>query len=695
MFENHVRPRRAVFAQHRTSFAFALLVLFLFAWTPAASATANAIVTSVALTSPTSQPAAPFTIGLAFRKGDVPGQPALDLPDQQVVVKRRWNDGSVKHAIASGQVALTANVPATIRVLDTGASPGTALTAADIVAANPQASVALGSFGTVSLASLIASPVRVWVAGPQMIEAHYRGAVGTTGLAVAFQVRLYKSGRLWVRAIADNGYLDVPPVLRSYVPSVNIGGTVVFDNGGAALSHHGHTRWSAEGWIGGDPQVTPRHDTGYLRATKLVPNYFPDAPTGARLDSLYRAYAPYQRGDWTAYMGTTGFQNQIGLLPLWDALYVTSDADPRAYAAVIANAKAIYGFPIDWRDSATGETVMPSRRPDWSVLGQNGGGSNDWSAGPLTWEGAHHGSAGYLAYLLTGDHYHLEAMESQAATVYLMVSTRDFYSPDAPVPNLGTSRRLIGQTRGYAWALRTVSQLAAIGPAGDAIVEDYRALLAGNVAHLMTLRTAIVPDGIGYVFEGDQNGYGTGRVAPWQQHFFIQSIGMGSDLEPLANMSAYDALRDYLYRGVVGILGDASGYCFNHAGVYTLISNDGSSIHPNAWFKQWSQVYNASSATPPACTNTLANGDGGIAGAASGYWGNLLPAIAYALDHEAPGAAAAWARLTGATNWAQLRASGFGNTPIFGVAPRARADSIFANGFDPSAGVARERGGFQ
>jgi hypothetical protein len=684
-----LRPIPAASARCCASFGFALL-MFLGMALPAY---AREIVTSVVLTSPTSQTAAPFTIGLALRKGDVPGTPALDLPNQQVLVTRRWNDGSVKHAIASGRVALSANVPMTVRVLDAPAAPpGTALTPANIVAANPQASVVLGSYGSVTLASLLAAPVRVWVAGPEMIEAHYRSAVGTTGLVVWFHVRLYASGRLWVRAIVDNGYLDVPPTQRNYTPSVSIGGAVVFDNGGATLSHFGHTRWSAESWIAGDPQVTPRHDTDYLRATKLVPNYLPDAPTAARLDSLARTYAPYQRGDWTAYMPTTGFQNSIGLLPLWDALYVTSGADPRAYAAVLANAKAIYSFPIDWRDSATGETVRPSDRPDWSVLGRNGGGSNDWSAGPMTWDTAHHGSAGYLAYLLTGDHYYLEAMQSQAATVYLMVSTRDFYSPDAPVPNLGTSRRLIGQTRGYAWSLRTVTQLAAIGPANDTIVDDYRALLAGNITHLTSLRSAIVPDGIGYVFEASQNTYGTGKVAPWQQHFFIQAIGMGSDLEPLASMSAYDALRDYLYRGAVGILGDASGYCFNQAGVYTLTSNDGTSVHPNAWFKNWSLVYNATIVPPAACTNTLANGDGGITGAATGYWGNLLPAIAYAVDHGAPGAAAAWARLTGATNWAQLRASGFGNTPIFGITPRPRADPIFADGFDASVVVAMNNG---
>ena len=94
----------------------------------------------------------------------------------------------------------------------------------------------------------------------------------------------------------------------------------------------------------------------------------------------------------------------------------------------------------------------------------------------------------------------------------------------------------------------------------------------------------------------------------------------------------------------------------------------------------------------PGCTNTLADGDAGVGGAASGYWGNLLPAISYAVDHGAPGAPAAWGRLIGASNWVVLRSSGFGNTPIWGVVPRPRTDPIFADGFDPPAAIAKSRG---
>src|SRR5262245_54163735 len=97
----------------------------------------------------------PFTVGLAFKKGEMMGAPVLDIPNQQVIVKRRWNDNSVKHAVASGHAALTANTLQTINVVS-GTAPSGALTPTDIQVANPQASVSLGSYGTVSLSSLLA-----------------------------------------------------------------------------------------------------------------------------------------------------------------------------------------------------------------------------------------------------------------------------------------------------------------------------------------------------------------------------------------------------------------------------------------------------------------------------------------------------------------------------------------------------------
>ena len=657
---------------------FVLAVLFFISGMVRAAAPAptGLQITSFTLSSPLGG-SRPFTLGLGFKKGDIVGSPTLNIANSQVTVMRRWNDGSVKHAIASGRADLTAGVPLSVGVYNAAsAATGVNLTAADIQAANPQASISFGALGTVNLVSLLASPYRTFISGPEMVEAHYVAQVGTDATLLAwFHVRLYKGGAVWIRFVGANGYLDINTASKSYIPTVTIGGVQVWNNGGAALTHYAYTRWTQEGWIGGDPQVTPFHDTNYLKATKLVPNYLSNTPSATTLNGLYQNYAPNQNGNWTSAMGGTGYQDQIGLLPTWDALYITSNADARAYKSVIANAKAINSYSIVWSDSLTKAAIRPTDRYNWSFLGKDQGGGSPPSAGLLSWEGAHFGSAGYLAYLITGDYYHLETMENQSATTYLGAGTVNWTTNPAS-NNYGTSRYFNGQTRGYAWSLRSLSQHVGIAPAGNAIAADYGALLANNITHLKAIKDTVNPSGIGYLYEYDANLYAVGTVSPWQQHFFIQSLGHGSDIEPLGDMTAYNDVRNYLYRAVVGILGDSSGYCFTEASTYTLKSNDGTSANPNGWYKSWAQVYSATFAAPTVCGNTLGGSSGGApSGASGGYWGNLLPAIAYAVDHGAPGADASWARLTGSSNWGTVLNSGFGDTPNWGIIPRGTVSS--------------------
>jgi hypothetical protein len=552
--------------------------------TPPTSPPIGSVITSLSLMSAVSG-VQPFTVGLGFKKGDICGNavPTLDIPDQQVVVLRRWNDDCVKHAVASGQTSFTANTPTTITVQSSASASGTtALTAASIQNANPQASIQFGGLGTVNLSSLLASPFRTFVSGPEMVEAHYRATVGSDSSLVAwFHVRLYKGGKVWIRAIGENGYLDVNTGNRTYVPAVSINGTTVWNNGGAAQTHYAHTRWAQEGWVGGDPQIMPKHDTTYLKSARLVPNYMNVTPSAATLNGLYQSYAPNQRGNWTQDMGNTGFQDQIGLLPNWDALYITSGADPRAHKSVIANAKALQSYPITWNDSVTWISAKPSDRATWTVDGPDQGGRSNYGAGSLVWEIAHHGSGGYLAYAITADYYHLETMQQQTALCYLMTSPVN-YATTPESKNHGTSRLFNGQTRGYAWCMRTLSQYAGIAPSTDLLLADYQSLLANNIANLKRIKDSIgnPPGTLGYLYEYDPSLYGPGLVAPWQQHFFMQSLGMGSDLEPLADMADYRAVRDYMSLGAVGITGDSSGYCFARASAYNIKTNNASANTP-------------------------------------------------------------------------------------------------------------------
>ena len=621
----------------------------------------------------------PFTVGYAFQKGAFASGTTLALDQgatSQVVVKRSWNDGSIKHAVVSGHATLTANVPLDLQIAAGTPSGGTVLTSLDIATAVPTASVVCGAVG-VTLTSLLATPFRTWVSGPEMVECHYRAPVPADAtLVVWFHVRLYRTGRIWIRAICENGYLTATPD-KTYVPTVTINGAMVYNNGGASLTHYGNTRWDVEGWIGGDPQITPKHNSAQLIATRLVPNYWKRNPSQSALGALPQVYTPMAHGAWTLTQGDTGFQNEIGILPLWDALYCTS-GDPKAYRAVTAAARALGTYAIVWRNSADNLPVRPSALPSGTVDSQ-GGGSNGTSAGPTIWDMAHHGSAGYLAYLVTGDYYYLETMQHQAALCYLCNGTDR---------GLGTARMLLGQSRAMAWSLRTVGQLAAIGPLGGAtdagtvsVTTDYAALLANNMASWSTERQRAGQNGLGilYSHEVALNDYGAaGITAVWQQNFAVQTVGHLSDSEALANMTALNAVRDFYYQWPVGLLGTigTANFCFPKAGNYTIKVADIVTGDVTNFYDTWGQVFQATFLVANAtttCGTVLEGGSGSDPlNASSGYWGNLMPAIAHAVDHGAPGAAAAFARLTGASNWNSIVNSGFDDLPIWGIVPRGQ-----------------------
>src|SRR5215813_9400376 len=98
-------------------------------------------------------------------------------------------------------------------------------------------------------------------------------------------------------------------------------------------------------------------------------------------------------------------------------------------------------------------------------------------------------------------------------------------------------------------------------------------------------------------------------------------------------MSSMSAAQNHLYKSVVGILGPAGtdNYCFTEASRYTIVISATSTSDATAWFDSWGQVYQSTTGSPNTTCGTTLNGtSGGYPGSAStGYWGNLMPAIAY------------------------------------------------------------------
>lgn len=618
----------------------------------------------------------PFTLALPFKKGDVTNGPILSgITNYQSVVKRLWNDGSIKHVIVSGRASFTANVPINVVASNGTAPTGTNLSAASIQTAAPTASVQCGAIGTVNLSSLLASPFRTWISGPEMVECHYRSAVGAdASLAVWFHVRLFVGGRIWIRVVVENGYLNLPlnSPTKTYVPTIIIGGVTVYNNSGASLSHYGYTRYAAEGWIGGNPAITPSHNSTDLINTKLVPNYWKRTPSAATLNALTQTYTPMGAADLNQNMPDAGFHPDIGTLTNWDALYCAT-GDARAYRSMLATSSSMNSFPIAWRDSTTQLIPKPSDFPSWNEIS-----SYDITAGAFIWEINHHPSMAYVAYLTTGDYWFYETMMFSSAVNYLCLS----YGPGPGFPGgrgTGVNKMLTSQDRGTAWTYRSLAQACALAYTGDAVAEDYKTLLHNNMLYWQNLIGTLGGIGLGYLWTYGLTAYdpsNPGVMPPWMQHFNMQVLGFGSDIEPLANMTAFNVVRDWLYRGIVGILGPSGQYCFNEAGTYNIRISDGSDANdPSTWYATWTQVYSKSAAislingTP---SNTLLGTSGSNpANAPTGYWGNLLPAIAYAVDHGANGATAAYTRLIGASNWSTIENSGFSDIPVWGIIPRS------------------------
>ena len=698
----------------------------------------------------------PFTIGLGFGKGEA-FSIQTDLDNYQVVVKRHWSDGTIKHAIVSGRATLVADTPLTVTVETGTPQTGTALTAADIAAAEPTASVQCGTIGTVSLADLLATPFRTWISGHEMVECHYRGDVGGgTLLYVWFHVRLYADGRMWIRTCTENGYLDngagaiSTRTTQAYDPVVTIGGVEIYtrpsvsitnitqeqhpsrpndyrqtitapghgyrgfmaprtdgivgmvelnglnikiasvpdedtyitdwrstgplseyvSGGTVQFSHHRSTSWMAEGWIGGDPSVTFLHNVAHLRSTKLVPNYGWDEPSESTLDDLHQTYAPMECGSYSGDMGGVGYHAQIGLLPKWEALYCTS-GDVRALRATLAHGHALRSHGIVWRSFATKRAATPSEFPTWSLNGHNKGGESNVGAGAYVWERAHFPSGGYLAYLLTGDFSYYETLELQSSVIYFCISTQH---------GSGLNRLCRTQIRGIGWTTRSVAQHVALAPDGDEVAADYRAWLGNVITHYCNQGPYNASASqLGYPIALSNYTPGNGLAqAPWQFHFWMMSNGHAWDIEPgFADTTDHKALRDFMYKGIVGLLGanGVDNYCYTHASRYYIWVGEtqtGSLTTSDNFFSTWGQVYERTFGSEnTSCGTTLVGDSAGSPGSGvTGYWGNLMPAIAFAVDHDAPGAAESWARMTGADNWSVVANTGFDNIPTWGIVPR-------------------------
>ena len=685
--------------------------------------------------------------GMAFRKGDIPSgfDIVADVAGFQAVVKNRWQDGSAKIAVLSwNDPSISYANPRTITLGKGSVANEAAIALAALRSANPVAGVSLGNYGSVSLQDLINSaPFRQWIAGPQCSEWHWVVRVGgDPTLVLWFYVRFYGSGAIWMRVIVENGYTKVTPqTSKFYRAIITANGSTVYDSAleteriagakvGDDLVHWSRTRWTKEFWYDGRPLRAPAHDGAYLIDTRLFPNFgyrgqsasafaydraqyvssaWFDSAQGQRSTPAL-AVSPLTCANQRADMSPGGYSPTIGIVPLWDVLYLLSGRE-EMYFCSVANACAGGTF-VAWRDEDTMLPVKWSSRPK---LWAQGGDSNsmspalDPSSSGLRYNIAHSPSFAYGTYIFTGDYYYIETMQFAAT---LNWAARSYVDREGA---LGLYWAWI-QARDFAWMFRTLAQTLCITPDGDSLGADYRASLNANVQrHLEVSVDGSHPswgsakNALGAMCfntaSGNSPPYGTGQYyyeAPWQQSFIGAVLSHTQDLELVGDPAAgkLDRLMRFSLGHAVGLLGGDDNWPYTLAGTYAIPylkhpSAGGVASYPpassNWWAPDWATAYTwhreykpAVPLQKPIATNaalfdTAPYAGGSDPGIENGYvnnpafalsmWGNLMPAISAAVDKGVPGAAQSWARLTSASNWSS-NAKYFNDRPLWGVMPR-------------------------
>ena len=638
----------------------------------------------------------PFALGFAFREGDIPAgrQVTASLPNVQCVVKNRWQDGSVKFAVLAGRVVTTAGSNTVVTLQSTANAPaGTALSTADLRATNISASVDAGSLGAAAWAGADwDAPFMPWVSGPEMTSWVYRKPVGADAHLVAWlEVRLFATGAVEVLPWIENGYLNVAgPTNKRAGFSFTMGGTQRF-SADIDLPNHCRTpllsNASLSHWLGSDPGVSVKHDSAYLMDTRLVPTYMAATPANApAVTSLPATFLPLQQGSYASSMGTAGYHRSIGLLPQWDVLYLTSSASG-VWAALQRNAYSAGRYGMHHRDETTNRPLRFSAYPQLCLGSGNGfqgtGSSqtgqrtpNATGTAPATYNSTHCPSMGFMAYLLSGRLYHLETLQFQATAHYLKNGSNERLNAAGVLQTAHGANTV----RGAAWATRTLAQAAAISPDGDTLTTEFRSSIASNISWYHS-NYAGVATNFGFVAPySDYTGAGDGVYsdASWQQDFFTAAYGYLKSLKvPLtaSDRTRVDEFFAWKARHIVGRLGTAAAgdYLYRDAAVYTLAAAPSDTV---AWagvgpfYANWGQSWSATQAGS-AVTKEL--GDGSLRGGnfpeATSYWGNLQPAIAYAVEHGVPGAADGYARMTSAPNWAGF-VRNVNDAPEWGVRPR-------------------------
>lgn len=625
-------------------------------------------------TSTVAQTSVPVTFGQVFAKGDV--APNVELTgtladgtvvNLQVDAKANHADGSLRHAVISAvlpKLAANQSVVVSIKKTATVRSVSTSAPAA-LLAAGFSAGVSLkldGKVYTVSASDLLKSgKYTTWLSGPMVnewqVSAPLKTAAGVEHphLSARFAIRSYTGlNKARVDVTVENDWAYQPnPSNFTYDATVTVGAQTTYQKVG--LTHLHHARWRKLAWWGAAPEVHVKHNQAYLIASRALPNYdqsiqFSDA-TLAAWKSRYAASntEPMGLGLSMAYMPTTGGRPDIGLMPGWAATYLLT-MDKRAKEVTLGTAELAGSYSMHYRDKDTDRPVSLVDYPYMTIIDPHVGDTLNPATGkteafpecnncatPYTSDVAHQPAYAYLPYLVTGDYFYLEELQFWAMA--------NAFNGHPGYREYAKGLVIAEQTRGQAWALRTLSEAAYITPDSDKFKKQFETILSNNLDWYNNNYTnnpsanslGVLTDSIGYL--------DSTALAPWQDDFFTSAIGHASEL-------GFDKASSLLlWKSKFSISRmTGAGTCWLDAAIYNMV------VRPDAdsaVFKDIGTAYRAShtasfnalACNSPAMAAALGVQVGEMSGASStteGIPSTMQPALAFSANVAPVTGGAAW-----------------------------------------------------
>jgi hypothetical protein len=650
-------------------------------------------------TGSTEQVSVPVTFAQVFAPGHVSSADLIagKLSDGtvlplQVDAKAKHPDGSIRHAVISAVLPkLAVGQIQTLSLTKASGSTGaSALTPNDLVNAGFVATVKVSLGGVLYSASadqlLKSGSPQAWLAGPianeWLLSAPLKTSAGMAHphLTARFAIRAYAGqSRAKVDVVLENNWAYEPaPQNFVYDLQISVGGQTVYSK--TALKHFTHARWRKSFWWGSTPQIHIRHNTGYLIASRAVPNYDQSIPISeAALASMQASWTgdkiePMGPGVAVAYMPTTGGRQDIGLNPAWGAAYLLS-MDKRAKEVALGMGNLAGSWPMHMRDKNTDRPMSVYDYPYSTIAGRPGDTINPATnksesfpdcggdcAQANTADSSHQPNLAYIPYLLTGEFYYLEEILFWAA--YNVFQHNPYYRE--------FSKGLVkpSDVRGQAWSLRSLGDAAYITPDNHPMKTQFVTILNNNLDWYNSNYSQNPNANIfGVIIEQAVIYNGGLGLAPWQDDFFTQSIGQLAE----RGFDKAKPLLAWKSKFTVGRM-IAPGFCWIFAGVYSLNIRSSST---SPFYNSFAEAFDASKPpeiTTQACGSAemgaalkLAAGEMvGYSESSTGYPSNYQPALAYSADSGVAGAAQAWQKFMSRS----VKPVDYSSSPQFSIVPR-------------------------